>query len=135
MEIWKPIKLICSFDKKNYKIIDTRDFSEKGYLVSNTGKIKNKKGLILKTKKRSGYEEIGLCSNGGKRFFLRIHQIVLQTFEGVEEFKSIDHIDRDKLNNNLNNLRWRSRKKQNDNRKDNYIKYLEDLLIENGIDF
>ena len=38
----------------------------------------------------------------------------------------IDHIDRDKKNNNINNLRWVDKKEQNNNKKTNIINLTEE---------
>ncbi len=83
-----------------------------GRLISNYGRMK----MIYKSKENkgnyrvtlghlhhSGYRKVHI--NGKKRY---MHRLVLETFTSVEEGfgKVVDHIDRDKLNNKLENLRW-----------------------------
>jgi hypothetical protein len=80
------------------------------YEVSNYGNVKNKTtGRILKPSINSnGYELVDLW-DGGKRKTFKIHRLVLITFEGKskdENQKYVDHIDNDRTNNCLFNLRW-----------------------------
>jgi hypothetical protein len=79
------------------------------YEVSNYGNIKNKKtGRIKISRLNKGYEIINLC-NGCKEKTLRVHRLVLEAFEGKSKDKNqifVDHIDNDKTNNCLFNLRW-----------------------------
>jgi hypothetical protein len=80
------------------------------YEVSNFGNIKNKKtGKILSPGlNNKGYELVDLC-DGGKRKTLTIHRLVLIAFEGKSKDANqnfVDHIDNDRTNNCLFNLRW-----------------------------
>lgn len=93
MEIWKPIK--------NYP----------GYEVSNYGRIKSykkdPKGKILSGKSSKGYVGIDFRINGETKQEL-VHRIVLSTFSPIEGWEklTVNHIDGDKTNNNLENLEW-----------------------------
>jgi hypothetical protein len=78
------------------------------YQVSNTGKVRSlKSNKELKQSLSSGYYGVTLSQNGivkGKR----IHQLMAMAFLGHKPNKYkyvIDHIDNDKLNNDLINLR------------------------------
>lgn len=139
MEIWKDIEKISTskFNNKlqKYVCVDTKDFTGCGYQVSSLGKVRNKNGKILKSKIKQGYIEIGIRNIDRKQIFVRIHHLVLQTFEGFKEGCSIDHIDRNKENNFLDNLRWATKFEQEENKSLEYIKYLEGLLIKNEILF
>jgi hypothetical protein len=89
------------------------------YEVSNYGQVKNKTtGRILRPAINSnGYELVDLC-DGGKRKTLTIHRLVLEAFEGIsknENQKCVDHIDNDRTNNCLFNLRWVSQQQNNFN--------------------
>ena len=96
MELWLPIN-----DYENYSI-------------STLGNVKNNKtGLLLhptikQITKINPYFKVNLTNDNGKKCF-RIHRIVAQTFIiNLDPSKNnqVDHIDRNKLNNNMNNLRW-----------------------------
>jgi hypothetical protein len=75
------------------------------YFISNDGKVKrNEKELKLCIVK--GYYRISLYENRkAKRYY--IHRLVLLLFKGdCPEGYECDHIDRNKLNNHIDNLRW-----------------------------
>jgi len=80
------------------------------YEVSNFGNIKNiKTGRILKSGiDGNGYYIVKLYKNKiAKTQYL--HRLVMMTFlNNPENKKCVDHIDRNKLNNNILNLRWAS---------------------------
>lgn len=77
------------------------------YLLSNLGNIKNNttNKLLKPSLHKSGYLVVQLFRNG-KRKVVRLHRLIAQTFLGdVDDTKYIDHLDRNKLNNVLENLR------------------------------
>ncbi len=75
-------------------------------------------GLVLKQRISShGYYYVTLYKNGkGKKFL--VHNLLARTFlENPENKEFVDHIDRNKLNNNLINLRYVTMSENNTNRK------------------
>lgn len=78
------------------------------YSVSTFGRIKNDKtNLLLKKSLVCGYHKIRLSKNGKVKDFI-VHHLIYQVFNDLEEIPKgyvIDHIDANKINNNLNNLR------------------------------
>ena len=84
------------------------------YQISNLGRIKSlprngtiKQEKIIKPgKDKYGYLRVILHKNGFKRY-VTIHKLVAETFlENKDDLPQIDHIDGNKLNNNVSNLRY-----------------------------
>ena len=72
--------------------------------VSNTGLVKGSSGVIRKPRfDRYGYLRINLQFEG-KHITKTIHRLVYETFREYDVNFTIDHIDGDKTNNNLENL-------------------------------
>ena len=89
--IWKPIK-----------------YGINNFFISNDGLVKNiKTNKLRKTNTDvDGYEKV-LIGYKKKRKNFQIHRLLGIAFiENPKNKPVIDHIDRNKKNNNLNNLRW-----------------------------
>ena len=91
IEIWKTLNL--PFIKST------------GYQISSWGRVISPSGLFIKgTMHNGGYPSIMLRLNNGKRKMFGIHRLVAWLFMGYEDGKVINHIDGDKMNNDLYNL-------------------------------
>lgn len=124
-----------------YKIIPNYP----NYSISNLGNLKNNKtNKILKTWiAGSGYEYCRIINNNG-HFKTTIHQLVAKTFLiKSNPLYQVDHIDRNKLNNKLENLRYVSlsengfnkniRLKRNKNKNDEYYNIYKNKRIHKDI--
>ena len=125
-EIWKDIK-----DYPNY-------------MVSNLGRVKSlsnnkaRKEKILKQHKNSnGYLFVALSKNGKIKCY-RVHRLVAEAFLPNPDNKPcIDHINTNKIDNRVENLRWCSHKENINNpiTKDKHLKKLKENLSKPIIQF
>jgi hypothetical protein len=86
------------------------------YSINEKGEIKNnitKKILSPSINKDSGYYQIDLWKdNKSKKYTL--HRLVANNFiPNLENKPTVDHIDGNRLNNNVSNLRWATYSEQN----------------------
>lgn len=78
------------------------------YLISNKGRVKSKlRNKLIFTRVHYGYKECRVKDKTGKNKSQKIHRLVAQVFITNPENKPyVNHIDGDKLNNNVENLEW-----------------------------
>ena len=98
-EIWKDVKVYT-----NTKVYDFTGI----YKVSNNGQVMNikRKSLLKDFQHKSGYHTIALSKDGLTKTFL-LHRVVACSFHPNPDKKHfVNHIDRNKSNNNVNNLEW-----------------------------
>ena len=101
-EIWKDIP--------NYEGL---------YKINNYGKIKRLPfNRYIKTHNEKGYIRVALCKNN-KVKHLYLHRLIALTFIPNPENKpEVNHKDGNKLNNNINNLEWSTRKENMNHARD-----------------
>ena len=97
MEIWKAIE------------------GHENYEVSNTGKVRThnwmNRGITKEMSPSScrGYLQVNFWKDG-KQKCMRIHRLVAQAFiSNPNNLREVNHIDGNKLNNNVDNLEWCTR--------------------------
>jgi len=89
------------------------------YAISTYGRVmrltrgpKTKPGFIktIQVNKKTGYTHTKISGSEGRRS-MSVHRLVATHFiPNPEGHREIDHIDRDKQNNHVNNLRWVTRR-------------------------
>ena len=108
-EIWKT----AIYDGETYESFE----------VSNLGRVKSlnykrtgKAELMNPSEDKGGYLVVHLRKNGEDKT-CKVHRLIAETFLPNPENKpTVDHIDRNKLNNFVGNLRWADIELQNNNR-------------------
>lgn len=127
MEIYKDVKGFEGLYKvSNYGNIKSLERKE---ICKNILRIRGER--ILKPSLRRGYLFVTLSKNGQKKG-VNIHKIVADHFlENIFNYPQIDHIDGDKENNNVENLRWVTAK-QNSNNKNSPNTFLGKKINKGG---
>jgi hypothetical protein len=86
------------------------------YFISNDGKVKRNEKELNPCIRPSGYHQVCLCENKKQKNYY-VHRLVLTLFKGeCPEGHECDHIDRNRLNNHIDNLRWVTRYENTMNR-------------------
>lgn len=99
MEIWKPIDGV-----DNYK-------------VSNLGNVKSNDRVLKQQITHKGYHRVILYKNS-KRSFVTVHSLVLRAFVSERPIGMHGcHIDGNKANNCLENLKWATPKENYDDKR------------------
>lgn len=89
----------------------------RGIEVSNLGRVKSGKGIIKYGRLHRTYYRTSVTKDKIKRCRM-VHQLICEAFNGPCPDKkkyTVDHIDRNRLNNKANNLRWATRSEQRRN--------------------
>ena len=127
-EIWRPVKgyegVYEVSNLGNVRSID-RVYSD------SLGKIYHRKGVMLTPKiVSSGYYSVSL-SDGKRTISKKVHQLVANAFiENIDNKKCIDHINTDRKDNRVENLRWVSLLENSNNPKTKYnAKYRKEKRI------
>jgi hypothetical protein len=127
----KTIKNSLKLKKPDYnnrlwiQIIDTNEIKDEvwktlenfdGLLISNKGRVQNKN--VANQQITRGTKEGDYYIIGYKNKTYKVHQLVCMAFNGLPSDKTmtVDHIDKNSLNNCSENLRWATKQEQALNR-------------------
>ncbi|WP_297278222.1 HNH endonuclease, partial [uncultured Brachyspira sp.] len=109
----RRITKLMRFDV-NRKIKQIYDFSKKDYYVDTDGNLYYRREKLVDIKNNFGYITNTIKDNDGVARTFSRQQIVAQTFllDSFEEGMTVDHINRVRHDNRLENLRWGTAKQQ-----------------------
>lgn len=105
-EVWKDIK-----DFPNYQISNFGRVKSKGRYrkvgIKNVDKVYRKEFIINGFINKKGYKQVTLYDKNRKPKTMRIHRLVaLHFITNSDNLSQVNHIDGNKLNNNISNLEW-----------------------------
>lgn len=110
MEIWRDIK---GYDGLYQVSNEGRVKSVDRVIETSNGKRLYKGRIITPYEKKNGYYTVDLY-NKGKKEKKFVHKLVGDTFiPNPHKYTVVDHIDGDKQNNNIENLRWCTQQQNN----------------------
>lgn len=106
-----------------WEIVKEHYFTKRNYKIDSFGNFYRNDKIIKNKPLKVGYTQVFLKDDNNESVRFKIHQIVGQVFypNQLKDYLTFDHKDRNKLNNNVSNIRIADRKTQYSNREN--IKY------------
>lgn len=95
------------------------------YKISSFGNLKNKKRLLTNTLDKDGYVRNSLYKNGKVKHTKRHRLVAIAFIKNPLNKKSVNHIDGNKLNNNISNLEWATHQEQEIHAYKNGLKFAD----------
>lgn len=83
----------------------------KGYYITEEGQVWSEKSHKFLTQSigRGGYYRVSIKNEDGSKSSVNVHRLIAEAFipnSDPENKTQVNHIDENKLNNNINNLEW-----------------------------
>lgn len=103
---------------KNYNLTDIPGYQGQ-YAATPDGHIWSYKSskFLAETENERGYYKVTLYPNKSPKKCLYVHKLIALTYiPNSENKETIDHIDKNKKNNKVSNLKWATRSEQNINK-------------------
>lgn len=104
--IWKNLSIID--DLTGFKQIimdDGKIYSD--YKINKKGEIINRNNMLMNYNVNNGYHVLELKADDNTHKTLKVNRLVALTFlENLNNYEIVNHIDENKLNNNVENLQW-----------------------------
>lgn len=124
-EIWEPIKNVPFYEVSNLGRFRTLEhISPKGNKIHTR--------IITLTNKTGWYLSYQIIDNDGNKKTYRIHRLVYEAFKGeIPKGYNIHHIDGNKQNNNLSNLRLLTAKEHQKITMQEHVDYCDGMNIYN----
>lgn len=104
--IWKNLSIITDLiDFKEIIMDDNKKYSN--YKINKKGIIINKNNMIMNYNINNGYYILELKADDNTYKTLKVHRLVALTFlENPNNYDLVNHIDENRMNNNVENIQW-----------------------------
>lgn len=123
-EVWKPA---VGFEGK-YEVSNFGDVRSIGFYarICGNGQRYVRPKLLRKWIDKKGYYNVSITNSDNIRYNKKVHRLVADAFIPNDDVSrvEIDHIDTNRLNNNVSNLRWVTHKENMNNIKSVIKQYL-----------
>lgn len=96
-----------------------------GYYITSCGKVwSDRSNKFLKTKD-TNYSRVNLYRDG-QAYTVLVHRLVAEAYlPNPNNYKSVDHLDKNHFNNNINNLEWVSQEVNNQRANNKKVRNVE----------
>jgi len=104
LEVWKDIENYPNYQVSNFGSVKSKE----RYTKQRNGLNLRKEKILKQQVDKKGYKYVRLYNSDGWEYF-KTHILVAKAFiKNINNEPTVDHIDRNKNNNNVENLRWAS---------------------------